>query len=74
MQELDFNIEACLERWIEWYHFESDGDPVSCCTTYELNDPIHIKIIKHGYVDIDLTSPLSDYSCFNGRTDTSPLL
>lgn len=74
MRELDFNIEACLERWADWYHFEGDADPASSCKTYELDDPLYIKIMKRGYVDIDLTSPLSDYSCFNGRTETSPLL
>jgi len=61
MQELDFDVEACFERWTEWYHFESDGDSAACCKMYELNDPIHIKIIKHGYVDIDVTLPVSDF-------------
>lgn len=73
MQELDFSQEACMERWTKWDHSDSDGDSASCCKTYDINDPIHVKVIKHGYIKIDFTSPLSDYSYFNGRTDSSCL-
>jgi hypothetical protein len=73
MRELDFDIEASLERWTEWYQYEGDEDSESGCETHELSDTLYIKIMKHGYVNIDLSSPMSDYSCFTGRTDSSPL-
>lgn len=73
MQELNFDIEACLERWPEWYHVVCDGDSDSCCQTYELNDPLLIKIIKCGYIEVELALPLSDYSGFNDRTDTAKI-
>jgi hypothetical protein len=73
MRELNFDIEVCSEGWTEWCHFQGDGDDASCCKTCELDDPLYIKIMKHGYVNIDLASPMSDYSCFRG-SDISPLL
>lgn len=73
MQELDFDIDACLERWTEWNAYESDEEPASCCTTYELNDFIYNIIVMNDNVDIDLGSTLLDYESFHGQTLASPL-
>jgi len=72
MQELNFEIEASIERWLEWYHVVCDEDSDSCCRLYELNDPLLLNIIKYGCVDIELALPLSDYFCVNGQSSEAP--